>query len=276
MDFAKGARMLFADGVSAILQRVAERYNLNFTELRRDFVLPILDDVSAVPVAANVAVLAAPAAPSIALKPVPKIPAELRCKARAIRGDCTRKAAAGSCYCALHLRLLAKAPAEVPKVPVEAPVVPAVVPVVPVEAPVVPVEAPVVPVEAPVVPAEVQDIGDVPDEDELLAAELDRLLTMEAPKLPMPTFLAEYGGVDEVDRRIRESIENEQKTKSRAEARKTARAAAKKKIIVKFKKPQPVVDESAFAPSDSDDQVIEDDSQSVWNNFRTSTEIQSF
>lgn len=235
--FLSGSRVLFADAVSAILDQVAERYNLNASELRRDFVLPLMTSSDAPSAATAVAATATAAATTAAIAPSVKpsggraavvLGPDEQCKARAIRGQCTRKVSQGSCYCKLHARLLQAvpavaaasatdiAPAPVP-VPVQAPApAPVTVPVpVPVQAP-APAPAPApVPVQAP--SRDAFDIGDIPsEEDEELSHALDAALasdevTSAAP--PPKGFMAEFGGLEEVDRRTAAALEASQNPK---------------------------------------------------------------
>jgi hypothetical protein len=287
-SFVDASCKLFLDGIDRVLQQVSARYDLDVSEVRREFLLPLIDSRAPSKVAAP-KVVAAPKKATIVpeatpSKPKPEGP---KCVARSIRGMCTRTATKPGCLCTLHFRLAASAPPvpavevpEVPPLPVPEPVpeVPAVpmeevpepvpepeVPPLPVPEPVPEVPLPVPVAAVPVVPAEPEvlmeidrassspssfDIGDIPEDfidfdaafedamriplpepepakpkktipiDLVTSPQprtIDEILSQKKIEFQKPTdaFLAEYGGITEVDKRTAAAIQSEQSRKIR-------------------------------------------------------------
>ena len=264
-SFVDASCKLLLDGIDRVLQQVSARYDLNVDEVRREFLLPLIDQVPVMSSVRFFAPRAAPKAPakSVAETPKPPVKAEgPKCVARTIRGMCTRVASKPGCLCTLHFRLSTGHVAEgtdVPKEPVPDPI--AAVPKEPIAAePAVPDPIAAVP-EEPVVteptdvprgePIQVQssqssfDIGDIPEDIDFDAAFEDALrLPLPEPEpmktfpielvaspqprtiqeilasyqkivFPKPTdaFMAEYGGITEVEKRTKEAIQKEQAKK---------------------------------------------------------------
>jgi len=267
-SFVDASCKLLLDGIDRVLQQVSARYDLNVDEVRREFLLPLMDQV---PAMSGVRFFA----PRTAAKPVvtevpppkPPKPEGPKCVARTIRGMCTRVASKPCCLCTLHFRL-STGPAQAAPVPnavvPEEPVVvaTAVDPEEPVE-----VATAVVPEE----PVNVQcheehvevrssqssfDVGDILEDVDFHAAFEDALrlplpypqpkklpiefVTSPQPKtiqeilasyqkivFPKPTdaFMAEYGGITEVDKRTQEAIQKEQAKKIKIKFPKKVTAA---------------------------------------------------
>jgi hypothetical protein len=259
-SFVDASCKLLLDGIDRVLQQVSARYDLDVAEVRREFLLPLIDSQQVVaPSKEKVAApkVAAPRkkktiAPEEGPKPKPEGP---KCVARSIRGTCTRTATKPGCLCTLHFRLsTGPIPIEVSEpVPVAVPEVPVAVPVVP-EVPLeIPLPVPEVPMEIDRVPSLQSsfDIGDVPEEiiDFDAAFEdamriplpepepakpkkipIDLVASPQQPRtieeilssykkidFPQPTdaFMAEYGGITEVDKRTAAAIHSEQSRKIR-------------------------------------------------------------
>lgn len=256
-SFVDASSKLFLDGIDRVLQQVSARYDLDVDEVRREFLMPMIDSrapskVAAPKVAAPIVAksegprkkktIDAEATPS---KPKPEGP---KCVARSIRGMCTRTATKPGCLCTLHFRLAVR------PIPIEVPLPAAEVPLL------APPEVPVaVPVPTPEVPAEIDrassspssfDIGDIPEdvidfdaafEDamriplpepepakpkktipiDLVSSPqpktIDEILAQKKIEFQQPTdaFLAEYGGITEVDKRTAAAIQSEQSRKIR-------------------------------------------------------------
>jgi hypothetical protein len=104
-DFAKGTRTLLADAVTTVLRKVADRYSLDFEDMHREYIVPIMTIATSAPQppAPQPAAIAAPPPPPATDRTTKH--GKVACIARAQRGPCTRPVFQGSCYCRLHKRM---------------------------------------------------------------------------------------------------------------------------------------------------------------------------
>lgn len=120
--FVDASCKLLLDGIDRVLQQVSARYDLNVDEVRREFLLPLIDQVpsSGVRFFAPRATSAMPAIKTIEAPKKTVVAEGPKCVARTIRGMCTRIANKPGCLCTLHFRL-SNGPQEPPKEPVQEP-----------------------------------------------------------------------------------------------------------------------------------------------------------